>query len=93
MARKDETYILYTFNSPHAAIKTQKLLNGLEPKVIPVLREISESCGMAVKIKIEHLEESVKIMKKSNLSKWILYKVIVSGGETSIEEIESRRDI
>ncbi len=88
MARRDEIYILYTFDSPHSSIKAQKLLGELKPKVVPVLREISESCGMSVKIKAEHLDDSVKIMEKSGLAKWNLYKIAVLNGETNIEKIK-----
>ncbi len=93
MARRDETYLLYTFDSPHSAIKTQKLLSEQNAKVIPVLRELSASCGMAVKIKADYLEESIKIMIDSTISKWTLYKIIVLNGETSIEKMQSREDV
>ncbi len=93
MAKRDETYLLYTFNSPHSAIKTQKILNDLKPKLIPVLRELSESCGMAVKIIPEYLEDSIKIMDKSNIAKWALYKVTVLNGKTVIEKVQSKEDV
>ncbi len=92
MIRRDETYILYTFNSPHSTIKAQKLLRELLPKVIPVLREISKSCGMSIKLKFELLENSLKIMNESNILNWTLYKVIILNGERNIEELKSRKD-
>ncbi len=88
MARRDETYILYTFNSPHSAIKTQKLLSEFSPKVIPILRELSENCGMSVKLKLEFLEVSLEVMNSSNIPKWSLYKIAISNGQTVIEKIK-----
>lgn len=44
-------YYLITFSSTHAAIATQKYLNGkLSFQVMPTLREISSSCGISLKI-------------------------------------------
>lgn len=88
MARKDEIYLLYTFESPHNAIKTQKLFESLNPKVIPVLREISESCGMAVKLSLDKLDESLDIIKSSDIKTWTLYRVEISNGELDLKKLK-----
>ncbi len=90
MARRDETYILYTFESPHSAIKAQKVLESLKPKVIPVLRELSESCGMAVKISVDDMEKSLELMEESRVSKWSMYRVEIVNGELFLEQLKEK---
>ena len=43
-----EEYYLYTFESTHGAIATEKLLKALGCTVMPVPRHISTSCGISV---------------------------------------------
>ena len=63
-----EEYYLYTFESTHAAIATDKLLKPVGSVVMPVPRFISSSCGISVRIAVEMHEAAEKIFKeKSNL--------------------------
>ncbi|MFA9464822.1 MAG: DUF3343 domain-containing protein [Velocimicrobium sp.] len=51
-------YYLITFSNTHSAIAAQKFLNGkLQFCVMPTLREISNSCGISLKIVNASLEE------------------------------------
>lgn len=88
MARRDERYLLYTFKSPHMTIKSQKVMEGLETKIIPVLREISETCGMALKVREQDLELSLSLIRTSGIATWALYKVEILGGELRLERLE-----
>ena len=63
-----EEYYLYTFESTHAAIATDKLLKPVGSIVMPVPRFISSSCGISVRIAVDKHEEAEKIFKgKSKL--------------------------
>ncbi len=56
-----DTFYLYTFESTHGAISTEKLLKPVGCTVMPVPRNISTSCGIAVRVEDEKFEESKKV--------------------------------
>lgn len=57
-------YYLITFSNTHTAIATQKFLTGkLDFVVMPTLREISNSCGISLKIPFASLEEIEEKMR------------------------------
>lgn len=56
----DEFY-LYTFESTHGAISTEKLLKPVGCTIMPVPRHISTSCGIAVRIEPDHFDESRRV--------------------------------
>ena len=63
-----EEYYLYTFESTHAAIATDKLLKPVGSIVMPVPRFISSSCGISVRIATDKREEAEKLFaEKSHL--------------------------
>lgn len=63
-----EEYYLYTFESTHAAISTDKLLKTVGSIVMPVPRFLSSSCGISVRIAIENHEAAEQLLiEKSNL--------------------------
>ncbi len=58
-------YYLITFSNTHTAIAAQKYLEGnLTYQVIPTLREISNSCGISLKITSASCEEIMACMKQ-----------------------------
>lgn len=67
-----EEYYLYTFESTHAAIATEKLMKPVDAIVMPVPRFISSSCGISVRIQPERHEEAEKIFAdKSKLRPYV----------------------
>ena len=57
-------YYLITFSNTHAAMAAQKFLKGkLSFYVMPTLREISNSCGISLKINSSAYEEIMEAMK------------------------------
>ena len=42
---------------------------------MPILREISASCGMSVKVRPEDLDESLRLMREEGDSEFSLYHV------------------
>lgn len=63
-----EEYYLFTFESTHGAISTDTLLKPVGCTIMPVPRAISTSCGMAVRVTPEQLDEARRIFRdKSDL--------------------------
>ncbi|MEA4920374.1 MAG: DUF3343 domain-containing protein [Clostridiaceae bacterium] len=71
-----QPYYLYTFESTHGAIASHKLLkDSLNAVIMPVLREINASCGMAVKVMPEDYDKSLQLMTSNMGSDFSLYFV------------------
>lgn len=58
--------VLLTFDSVNFTMITEKKLigKGYETKVIPTPREISRTCGLAIMLKIEDLEDMIKLKEE-----------------------------
>ncbi len=64
-----EEYYLFTFESTHAAISTEKILKPAECTIMPVPRFISSSCGISVRIRPDMREQAESLFaSESNLS-------------------------
>ena len=61
-----EEYYLYTFESTHAAIATDKLLKPAGSVVMPVPRFISSSCGISVRITVDKREEAERLFRENS---------------------------
>lgn len=93
-----EEYYLYTFESTHAAIATDKLLKPVGSVVMPVPRFISSSCGISVRITPEQHEAAEKLFAdKSTLKPYVddetdfdykYYHIQHANGEVSCELIK-----
>lgn len=84
---KDE-YYLYTFESTHGAIMTEKLFKPIGVVVMPVPRLISTSCGIAVRVEPEKLAESERIFREgSGLSddEFKIYHIVSDKENDSLE--------
>lgn len=67
-----EEYYLYTFESTHAAISTDKLLKPVGSVVMPVPRFISSSCGISVRISPDRHEDAEQLFReKSHLKPYV----------------------
>lgn len=68
-------YYLIAFSNTHTAIAAQKYLEGnLTYQIIPTLREISNSCGISLKITSATYEEIMTCMKQYPINK-DMYKI------------------
>ena len=64
-----DEYYLYTFESTHGAIATERLFKPLGCIVMPVPRHISTSCGISIRVEPDRLVRSAEIFKeKSDLA-------------------------
>lgn len=80
-------YIIMTFESTHMAIKTEKLLSGVDIDVLPTPRQISTSCGISIKIPFDSLDIIKEKMGNNfgNLNK--IYGATQNNNEIIFEEI------
>ncbi|MDO5695579.1 MAG: DUF3343 domain-containing protein [Eubacteriales bacterium] len=62
-------YYLMTFENTHTAIQTKKTLKVHLPlRTVPVLREISASCGIALRIEPAYFERLSDFLRTSGLA-------------------------
>ncbi|MCL2566439.1 MAG: DUF3343 domain-containing protein [Defluviitaleaceae bacterium] len=64
-----DTYKLFTFNSTHQAMLSEKTLKGagLLVRLIPVPRSVSASCGLALRVSEGEYEGAVRIMEENGI--------------------------
>lgn len=73
-------YYLIAFSNTHSAIAAQKYLEGnLYYQIIPTLREITNSCGISLKITSATREEILACMNQYPISK-DMYKIYFVSG-------------
>ena len=83
-------YVVITFASTHGAIYAQQVLKGVAPFVtMPVLREISKGCGIAVRFAPGDLEAVRAALEASDLleEEFAFYAVTGSGKALRAEPI------
>ena len=85
-----ERYFLFAFDSPHAAISAQRLLNPCGAVVMPTLRSITASCGMSLRLREDQIKKAVEIMRASTIDPALyrLYRVEQEGKETRCTQTE-----
>jgi hypothetical protein len=69
------------FNSVHQVMRAEKLLKNrnLKIDVIPVPREISSDCGVAIELPLEIKDEALHLIGSGGLSNVICYRRINGG--------------
>lgn len=83
-------YCMLSFISTHTAITAQRLLEGICPiQTMPVLREVSAGCGIAVRFPPECLSAARSALDAYSLStdEYTLYSVTGSGKALTVEII------
>lgn len=85
-----ERYYLFAFDSPHAAISAQRLLDSCGAVVMPTLRSITASCGMSLRLRTDRIQKAQEIMRASAIdpSLYRLYLVEQEGQETKCTQME-----
>lgn len=82
-----ESFCVVVFESTHDAIKTEKAIKAtLKVELIPTPREISASCGLSVKFKVEEAQTVRGIVKSIGTDRKRLFKIDYgSDGRQAIE--------
>jgi len=76
-----DNYIVIIFESTHLAIKTEKLLSGLDIDMIPTPRQLNANCGISIKADISLLSSIKDKMGISYGDKNLCYEVNKVDGE------------
>lgn len=83
-------YCMLSFRNTHTAITAQRLLACVLPiQTMPVLREVSAGCGIAVRFSPGHLPAARAALSASPLSpdEYALYGVTGSGTHLTVETL------
>jgi len=88
-----DEYYLFTFESTHAAISTEKLLKPAEVTIMPVPRFISASCGISVRVrpaKREEVEGMIRDQSQLTADEYAYYHIIrgATAEETKCDRLE-----
>ena len=87
--KRVEEFNIISFESTHMAIKSEKILleEKLEVRIIPVPREITASCGLALKISKEDFKRGLELLKCNNIELSGCYSVKKIGLKKEILDI------
>lgn len=82
---------LFTFDTTSDALKAEKTLKKSHIKflVIPTLREISVSCGLSIKFRLEDQKELNQIFAMEQLRYNGLYQVEKKNGRNSVQKLSA----
>ncbi|WDV45871.1 DUF3343 domain-containing protein [Clostridiaceae bacterium M8S5] len=85
---KNDIYAVVAFNSTHHAIRGEKLFSGLDDiMTIPTPREITASCGLAIKTCLENVPMIIDIVKAEKLNILGIYKIEKNGTNKTVNQI------
>ena len=81
---------VFLFESVHRVMKAEKILKekGIEVDLIPVPREISSDCGVAVELTKESEEKALLILRENKISMTECYTKDSRGKFEKKEEIQ-----
>jgi len=87
---KASQYCLFTFATTSYALKAERVLKeaNAEFMVVPTLREISSSCGLAVKFLPDKLERYADELKNKHVTIDAAYRVQRNGHRNLIEKLD-----
>jgi len=86
---KEVEFGVITFKSTHHAIKADSTFNreSIDFRTIPTPREITHSCGLAIKFNLEDMEKIKDVIQKNNIEINGIYKIMKDGIKNKVEKI------
>ncbi|EEV20149.1 hypothetical protein TREVI0001_0915 [Treponema vincentii ATCC 35580] len=77
---QNEVFCVISFDSTHQAIAAEMAVTGLpDARLIPLPPEISEGCGMALRVNREDAEKAVELLHTSGAAYQDVYTLTVQG--------------
>lgn len=77
---QNEVFCVISFDSTHQAIAAEMAVSGLpDIRLIPLPPEISEGCGMALRVNREDAEKAVELLHTSGAAYQDVYILTVQG--------------
>ncbi len=87
---KEVQYGVITFKSTHYAIQADSAFKkgNISYRTIPTPREISRSCGLAIKFNLEDYDNIKGIIEKDGLNIEAIYKFLKSAEGSKVEKLQ-----
>ncbi|MCF6460973.1 DUF3343 domain-containing protein [Clostridium sp. Cult3] len=75
---KDREFGVITFKSVNYAIKSESVFNGedIQFRTIPTPREVTHSCGLAIKFDLKDTDLAKRIIEENQLAIEGMFKII-----------------
>ena len=85
----DRQFGVITFKSTHHAIKAESVFKNedIEFRTIPTPREVTYSCGLAIKFDLKDTELARNIVEENQLDIDGFFKVVKIGKESKAEKL------
>lgn len=85
-----DNYCVFTFATTSYALKAEKELKnaGAEFIVMPTLREISSSCGLSVKVRPIHRDDTKRILTEAGVPVEAIYHVYRQDKQNEVTKLE-----
>lgn len=86
---RDRDFGVITFKSTNHAIKGESVFKNEDIKfrTIPTPREISHSCGLAIKFDLNDIDFAKNIVQKNNIDIEGMFKIIRNGNRNFAEKL------
>ena len=79
---QNEVFCVISFESTHQAIAAEMVVTGLSgARLIPLPPEISEGCGMALRVNREDAEKAADLLAASGAAYQDVYTLTVHGAD------------
>jgi len=81
---------IITFQSTHHAMRAEKVLTeeGIKTKTIPTPRDISLSCGLAIRVAFEDLETIMELKRSGKLDYKELHHLQTVDGKRALRKLD-----
>jgi len=84
-----EEYGIITFESTHHAIKAENDLKkeNIQTKTIPTPRDITLSCGIAIRVSYDDIEKIIMLVKEEKIMVNQIHLLIIEEGKRSLKKL------
>ena len=84
-----EKFGILTFDSTHHAIKAENDLirEGIQTKTIPTPRDITLSCGIAIRISPDDIEKIKGLLEEGKLTYKELHLLTIEDGKRNLDKL------
>jgi hypothetical protein len=81
---------IITFQSTHHAMRAERILTqeGIKTKTIPTPRDITLSCGIAIRIAVDDLETIIELKRSGKLEYKELHHLRVVDGKRALSKLD-----
>ncbi|MCR3954932.1 MAG: DUF3343 domain-containing protein [Gudongella sp.] len=81
---------ILTFQSTHHAMRAERILTeeGIKTKTIPTPRDITLSCGLAIRVAVVDLEKVIEMKKSGELDYKELHHLQTVDGQRALKKLD-----